>query len=241
MAVGDEQVVVSVQVDIEEHRLPRPVARLDPGVAADLGEGAVAAIPKQRVARHQQAVGQAARHGGARIVWAGLRQARGGVAAEHLHHEKVGVAVAVDVGEVRPHRGVRHRAHRLRAGLAEFAGAVVEPEPVRRLEIVADVNVSEAVGVDVTHLHTQPEVERLGKRLAVGLNKPTGTPRHFLKYALPVVEVKGVRLTVLDQLAVDDFQPAGVLSVHDHFATHLAHRIRPAVAQQRQFAEVGHV
>ena len=125
------------------------------------------------------------------------------------------MAVTVDVGEVRPHRGVGHRTHRLRAGLAKPPGAVVEPEPIRRLEIVADVNIHKAVAVDVAHLHAQAEVERLGERLAIGMDESPGTPWHTLKHAQTVVEIKGVRLTKLDQLAVDNFQTTGVLSGHD--------------------------
>ncbi len=125
------------------------------------------------------------------------------------------MAVTVDVGEIRPHRGVGHRAHRLRASLAKLPGTVIKPEPIRRLEIVADVNIHKAVGVDVAYLHAQAEVERLSDRLAVSTDESPGTPRHALKHAQTVVEIKGVRLTKLDQLAVDNFQTTGVLSGHD--------------------------
>ena len=81
MAIGDEQVFVAVQIHVEEHRLPRPVARLDAGVAAHLGESAVAAIPKHRVARDLQALAHAARQRGQRVVGAAFHQARGRVAA----------------------------------------------------------------------------------------------------------------------------------------------------------------
>ena len=149
--------------------------------------------------------------------------------------------VAINVGEVHPHRRVGHRPHHLRAGLAEPAGAIVEPEPVRRLEVVADVNVDVTIAVDVAHLHAQAEVQRLGKRLAIGTDESIGAPRHALKHALPVVEIKGIRLAKLDQPPVNDLQPLGVLAGHHRLAAHLPHRERPAIAQQRQLAEVGHV
>ena len=97
------------------------------------------------------------------------------------------------------------------------------------------------IAVDVTHLHAQAEVERLGKRLAIGTDESIGAPRHALKHTLPVVEIKGIRLAKLDQPPVNDLQSLGVLAGHHRLTAHLPYRERPAIAQQRKLAEVGHV
>jgi len=50
MPVGDENVLPAVEIDVHEHRRPRPPGRLHSGILRDLGERAVAAIEKERVA-----------------------------------------------------------------------------------------------------------------------------------------------------------------------------------------------
>ena len=73
--------------------------------------------------------------------------------AHHVSDEKVVVPVAVDVGEVHRHREVAAVAQRHLADEPEFAIAQIDPKPVRRLEVVANVNVRPAVLVDIADHH----------------------------------------------------------------------------------------
>ena len=55
-SISHEQIFVTIEVHIHEHRLPRPICRFHPCIASHLCERAVTAVPKQRVTRHLQSI-----------------------------------------------------------------------------------------------------------------------------------------------------------------------------------------
>ena len=87
-----------------------------------------------------------------------------------------------------------------------MAPAVVDPDAVGRLEIVAHVNVGRAVAVDVAEHDRQSQVaRRVAQRMAVGCEKRAVRPGDRSELALAVIQIEHVRRAQFDQLAGDDF------------------------------------
>ena len=104
---------------------------------------------------------------GQRRVRRDLRLQAVRIVGQHVDVEQVGNAVAVDVGDVEAHRRIAHLTLRRPIGETEVAVAVVEPELVEVLEIVADVEIGHAVAVQVDELRVERErLGLLGQRLA---------------------------------------------------------------------------
>ena len=103
---------------------------------------------------------------------ADLSQSARVLAAHHFDHKEIQVSVAVDVSKIDTHRGEGLMAHRQSGQQTKVPGAVVNPNAIHGLEIVAHVNVGEPVLVDVAHLDAQTEVPRRGKRFAVVVEEP---------------------------------------------------------------------
>ena len=94
------------------------------------------------------------------------------LAAQHLDNEKIEVPIAVDIREIHAHGSKGLLAHRQPGQQTEMTGAIVKPEAIHGLEIIAHVNVGETVLVNVAHLHTQSEVPRRRHWFAVFIEEP---------------------------------------------------------------------
>ena len=123
---GDEQVFVAVEIHVEELGAPGPVGSLDPGVARELREGAVAAVPEKRVALPLGSVIDLPDQLGQGRVRRDLGLAAR-AAAQHIRDEDVHVPVPVDVGEIHCHRGVAGVTERKPRRGAKRPPAVVQP------------------------------------------------------------------------------------------------------------------
>src|SRR5688572_24757632 len=100
---------------------------------------------------------------------------------------------------------------------AKASPAVVDPDAVRRLEIIAHVNVRRAVAVDVAQQHRETEIHRLlFEWLAVLVEKRSTGPRQRGELSLAVIEIHRARFAKLDDAAVDNFPPSRV-SPADHW------------------------
>ena len=194
MAGGGEDILVPVQVHVEEQHVPRPIGGLDPGVAADLRERAVAAVSEQGVALPLRTVVDAADQLGQRRVSGDLALTPG-PEPQHVADQNVDVAIAIHVGKVDRHRRVAGVADREARHGAEGPRAVVQPEHVGILEVVAHVQIRRAVPIDVGELGGQAEVlRRGGERLAVLVAEPARGPRDEREMPLAVVQIEGVRI-----------------------------------------------
>ena len=149
VAVRDEDVLPSVQIDVEEHRGPRPSTCLNAGIQRELGEGSVPAIDEQRIPLLLQLTLHVARP----LEQSRMRRHLGleavGVVGEHVDLEEVGESVAVDVGDVHAHRCIAHLPLRGPRRLPKVAATVVEPEHVRVLEVVGDVQFGCAITIEI--------------------------------------------------------------------------------------------
>ena len=72
----------------------------------------------------------------------------------------------------------------------EMAGAIVDPEAVRREKIVAHVKIRRAIAIDIMKLRGQSPVIRNGHGIALGITPPPWFIRHFAKMSVPVVQIE---------------------------------------------------
>ena len=160
---GDQQVGEPIEIHVEEGRRPGPVGGRDPRHGRHLREGAVGSLEEERVRvvlGLRPRIGRIDGHRG-RSVQQGQPTHR--IRTEHVEHREIPPPVLVEVGEVHAHReeaGVPQESGR---GLAEpdLPGlALVEPQPVGRLEVVADVEVGFSVTIEVAELGRQAPFER---------------------------------------------------------------------------------
>src|SRR2546422_8652780 len=116
------------------------------------------------------------------------------IAAQHIQHEKIIEAIAVDVGKVNPHG--------IPAGLAQsqpsygpkFSRTLIDPDPVRRIKIVADINVRLAVAVDVPEHHREtPIIWRLGQGFSVFVEECSADERNRHKICSTLIAIENVR------------------------------------------------
>ena len=111
------------------------------------------------------------------------------VRAEHVDDEEIHVTISIDVGEVRTHgEGAGAAQGELREGLKE-ASALIDPDSVWRVEIVADVDVGCAVAGEVSHLDGQsPVTGRILQWPSGFIAESSGGERQFCKTALTIIE-----------------------------------------------------
>ena len=118
---------------------------------------------------------------------------------------------------------------------------VVQPEAVRRLKIIANVNVRPAIIVDVSDLNGQAEVLRRRHGSSSFVAKCC-FPVHRRKMGLAVVEVQDIRLTQFDQSIADELQPVSITADNDLLAVDHPHRnAAAAIPGERPDAEIGDI
>src|SRR5256886_14409301 len=159
-AVGDEEVLVAVVVQVREQGRPAPIGRVHARQIADLAEAHSAAhdaaVELQRVAGVLRVVAGLLRH-----VFNRPRVGVGGgledvlPLGQHVEHHYVGSPVVVVIGGIDAHGGMAGVPHRTGDGLGERAVAIVDVEKVVLLEVVGDVQVGTAIEVHVGRDHAQ--------------------------------------------------------------------------------------
>src|SRR5262249_39931924 len=125
IAGPDQDVLVAVEIDVEEHGRPAPPGGIDSGQLGDLSKGAVAPVQEKRVALDLGPVGKDARSLRKRGVSWDLRLERTSVAAQHVDLEQIDVAVPVDVAEIEGHCRIAGGPLDQRPGETEVAVTIV--------------------------------------------------------------------------------------------------------------------
>src|SRR5512140_2397953 len=111
--------------------------------------------------------------------------------ADHVSDEEIIQAVSVYIREIRRHRKMRSAADRLPRNRAKPALTITQPEPVRVLEVVADVDVGISVLIDIADHYREAQVPgRLCQGRPVFVTERPVSPRHFSEAALAIIEVK---------------------------------------------------
>src|SRR5439155_18385098 len=131
--------------------------------------------------------------------------------AKHVEDKEIVETVAIEIGEVDPHgkpRGLAESKPRYRA---EFARALVDPDSIGGKEIVAHINVGQAVAVDVPeHCRETPIVRRLRQRFAVFVEKRAAGKGDRDEICSALIAIKNVRFPqLLDAVLWTDNKPVG--------------------------------
>ena len=161
IAVGDEDVLVPIVIEIGEQSTPAPVRVRDARQAADLAEDDVSVLGEavaqlQRVdveviaespgmQLHATAVGEVPAH----------PFASGQARRHHVHLNNVGPAVVVEVGDVDPHPREAGVLEPSRGLVGERAIAVVDVEDIVGRDVVRDVDVGSPIPVEVGDGHAE--------------------------------------------------------------------------------------
>ena len=117
---------------------------------------------------------------------------------EHVGGEDVDVPIAVDVGEVDGHAGIAGDAQRHLRRELKVALAVVEPELVRILEIVADIEIGRAIAVHIVEARRECEVIRIDSEwLATFVTKARTKHRLAREMSFPVIQKEQIGLGAL--------------------------------------------
>ena len=211
VSVHDEEIFVAIEVHVEERGPPRPVRCCHSGKIGNLCPRAVSTRQLECIAHPLAAVSGEADLLGQRRVRGNLALSGGERGAEHVRREKVDVPVAVHIRKVHRHARVARFPHRERGRQPEIAPAVVDPELVGVLEIVADVQVWCTITIHVVEPRRQREEVRIRReRTAVFVQEAWAGDRHAGKVAMPVVEEEQV-----DFCALRPHDPAEILSLFD--------------------------
>ena len=149
VAVGDQQILEAVEIHVEKGCPPGPLCGSDAAEVGGVHVAVVAAVHEECVAVDDRPVDELVDRFGERIGHDDLHHLEHVRWTHHVGDEKVVVPVAVDVCEVHRHRKVAAVAHRQLVDKLEFSAALIDPKPIRSLEIVANVDVRPAVLVHV--------------------------------------------------------------------------------------------
>ena len=165
VTIGHQHVFEAVEIHVEEQRRPAPLRRVQSGHLRHLRVGSITTIEEERVHHVVGSIRENARQRQRRIPIALHVHAHRVIAAEHVHHEDVVEAIAVDVRHIDAHREMAALAKRQGWRSAKLSAALIEPDALRGIEVVADPDVRQAVLIQVAHHHAQAPVERRrGKR-----------------------------------------------------------------------------
>ena len=98
--------------------------------------------------------------------------------------------IPVDIGEVDPHG----KCARIPQGRPRYrpkpALAIVEPNAIRREQIVANINIRSSVLIHIAEHHRQPQVPRLGReRLSLLVHENPIGPGYRRKTSSPIIEI----------------------------------------------------
>src|SRR5947207_6382222 len=177
VACRDQQIFISIQINVEKHRLPGPIGGGQTAEVGDLFVSAIATIVKQRIAEDLRAVIDSSGRRGAGVLGGRLPFACMGISTPHVHDDEVQAVIAIEVGEIYSHRTAARAAQSQLVDGPKISLALIDPDPVRRPEIVADVNVRGAVSVQIAKRNGQRPVKwRLGKPPAVFVKKSSVRP-----------------------------------------------------------------
>ena len=103
MAGRDQQVLIAVQVHVDKYRLPGPLRGFQAAEVGNFRITAVAPIEKKRVAHDLRPVLDFSDRQKHRSLSRQLPFPEPQVAAQHINHEEIQVAIEVNVREVHPH------------------------------------------------------------------------------------------------------------------------------------------
>src|SRR6185369_7440472 len=125
---------------------------------------------------------------------------------------------------------------------AEMPVSIVDPAPIRREAVIANVNIRKAVAIQIAKYRGQSLVPgSLTKRLAVFVEKGPVGPRNRREFSFAVVQIQNVRLAQLIHHSVDDFDPLGVSSADNRLTVDVGKSEHSARPKNRENSVIGNV
>src|SRR5439155_15670209 len=118
-------------------------------------------------------------------------------AAQHVCDKNLVVSIAIQISTVHPHGEQTRVAKRQRGSRVEMAPPIVKPNAVRRMKIVANVNIWSAVFVEITKHDREAPVIGDGDGLAVRVSKSPIRPTERDKLPMAVIVVEHIGFAVL--------------------------------------------
>src|SRR2546421_10092475 len=125
---------------------------------------------------------------------------------------------------------------------AKVALPVVNPNPIRGLKIIADINVRKSVSVHIAKHDRKAEVPgRCSERLSLLVEEGAICPGDRRKHSLAIIQIKKIRLPKLNHDAVDDLEALALPSGNLGLAIDITHVNFPAASQDGVFSIVSDV
>src|SRR5208282_1274879 len=119
------------------------------------------------------------------------------IPAQHVQAENIRMPVMTNVGNVHPHRTSAGMAYGQIGTFVEMSFSIVDPNPVRRPKIVADIYVRRAVTVEIPKCCRQAPIPgRGGHGRSVRFEECTIGPGYRRKMSPAIIEVKLAGFTV---------------------------------------------
>ena len=203
VAGGHEKIVVAVKVNIHKNRRPRPLRCREVGMEPDLGVGAVAVVQVNGVVTVLRPVVVHTKTQFRRLAVAQLGVPQNMLAAEHVNDDEFIEAIPIEIREIDPHREMTALADGQPIDGPEDALALVDPDSVGRLEVIANVEIGAAVSVHVPkHGGQPPVIRRLGQALAVLVEEGAGGEGDGSEPAAAIVEIEAIRLAMFKNFPV---------------------------------------
>ena len=117
--------------------------------------------------------------------------------AEHVGDENVIEPVSIQVRHVEAHGKMAALAKAQARRGAEPALSLVKPDAVRRIKIIADPDIRQAVLVQIPDQHTEPPIKRRqGQRMTVFVQESATVERDDREAGAAVVVIKDIRFAV---------------------------------------------
>ena len=201
-AIGEQQVFVAIEVDIEEQGGPSPV-----GGRQTCHPSHIRKVPARTPQEEGVSVELRPRLGEIQLSQRGtipnqLGHSKPVFPGQHVDDKEIVVSVPVDVGEINPHGRAAGVAQLQRLPFTKLTPALIDPDAVRRGVVVADIEIGYSVPVDVAKHHGQTPIAIGHQRLALRIRKRAGLILDGPEPALPLIEVQPVYLRQLAHLAV---------------------------------------
>ena len=201
-AIGNQQVFVAVEVDIQEDGAPTPITGREAGTEGCLDIAPSGSSEEEHVPIKLGPTCQAFPSNRIRRSLTQLAQAPLVAGGQEIHYQNVVMAIAVHIRHIDAH-GVEARVSQcLGRGCAEMTTPIIEPKPIWRGEIVGDVKVRGSVPIEVAEDHRQPPVPSHGLRLALVIEEHTRLGLHRRETSVTVVAVERIGLGQFDHFAV---------------------------------------
>ena len=203
VAGGEEQVLPTVEIDIEEDAAPGPFGGGDASEGGNLGEAAVFAGQVKGVMGDFRCVAgvlDGRREEACERVRT-LPGAATGETAEHVGHEQIVASVAIDVRDIHAHGGKAQVTEGGAWGGAEPTAGLTDPDAVGGGgEVVADVKIGVPVAGEVPELDSQAPVGgRFAERLTGFVEEGARGPAHGCQPGPALVEVEEIAFAPFDE------------------------------------------